>query len=347
MPSYGQWITPDDYQILATRNITTPMVDHDTVPAFGKGELHFDIPGGPFRAITIGDITLVTDGSGVGGSFESMGVEKQAIDVSWGYVVTGTIPDEVYESDTIAKQDFGLFSVSAYEVNYYDPPFKVPGGMPANAIGWQWQADMTETNGADGNEFRFAEAQAAVLEQATLKGGGFDTSSPDLSLTGSFSTYISAGSGSFESDSGPDVGSVDTIVGWDGPLLGDAVDAIAVTGDIPPNDTIIVRDEDIDLTPHLDELGRLVLFTKTTPGPVPFDLGGTSSGGWHIGYGFWLTQTKVRWTLRPPVFRWIYATRTPAPPLRRKQRDDNAINNNRNGGHTSSRQRSLRNAGYL
>lgn len=45
---------------------------------------------------------------------------------------------------------------------------------------------------------------------------------------------------------------------------------------------------------------------------------------------------------------WLeYSSNTPAPPLRRKQRDDNLLNNTRVGGRISSRQNSLRNRGYL
>lgn len=68
---------------------------------------------------------------------------------------------------------------------------------------------------------------------------------------------------------------------------------------------------------------------------------GTAQTEWLAGY---LLFYEVEF--RTAGYRFVYDIRTPAPPLRRKQRDDNAINNNRNGA-VSSKQRSLRNRGYL
>lgn len=219
------------------------------------------------------------------------------------------------------------------------------GPLPGGAIGWQWQDDMS-LNGR-----KPATVMGAVLS-AYRQGVGHDTSTtPDSIIASSYATQIYAMQGEFRSDGetppeGPSSFN-DYLTDWSPDLA--APMAAEWTGPNVDDSDGTVPVETVDLTGLLDDQGRCVIFNRmdfasfdpVTPGVV------LENSSLTYGYRAVPLADGVLWTLRPPVFRWVYGGAHQAPPLRIYPRDDKLGNSPRIFPPSKTRQARNRISGYL
>ncbi len=249
---------------------------------------------------------------------------------------------EVYRALTISPYTEGVvwFSPSVAPdnvigVQYEDDPtvYSLPHPVPASVV-------SAELNGKLDGIFRDDRAVDGHLLHTFATDVRADLSAPfDSSVeqieygfgSDSFIDHADWGPESFGYDFAP---GGDFVATYEGPV---------------PADYTTGRDVDsLGITPFLDDKGRTVLFTKMNnpniPGPLAEDLVTGINGVVQYGYHLAANMT-VSWVFQPPTYRFVLDG--PAPPLRRKQRDDDGVNGVRNRRAASSRQRSLRNTGYL
>lgn len=221
------------------------------------------------------------------------------------------------------------------------------GSIPEGAIGWQWQSDMSEGEGKPSDA-------VGCVGTFTIDGASYEKAgsigAETVPLDVGYATQVLAVPAVFLSDTEEPGDSLfdDAVVALDGSALDGPVLA-TMTGaddsdyDGPP------RTFDLDLTPYMDDQGRVAMTQRPDPAvPMPLPTGWSpDDDGSTWTHQYRAVAGSVTYTFRPPVFRWIYDNLTPAPPLRRRQRDDGALSAPRRNSRASSQQRSLRNRGYL
>lgn len=327
MTYYGPWVQAPDYA--QTGDLESGPGIADT------GEAHSMHTGGDFKdpLATAAEVQSLQEsanadvGSATVHSGDTTGFPISAGPMQYATNYTGGVFPP-WETHMLARWWFNLRGVSRYTdaLANWAPPLL---GYPDGAIGWQWQSDLTTDTP------KVSDAVACEVNLG-LTGGGLDNSvDPDASI-GPFKQDFWLTTAEFTADESTIPGGFyeDAITAWDGVA---AKEALLLSVEDGLEDTWVV----LDLTDHLDATGRAAFFTQmdfATYSPlVPGDLTVDEAG---VGYGYAFAN-YVAWTFRPPVFRWIFEGFETTPPLRHTQRDDH-----RNTG-LNSRQRSLRNTGYL
>ncbi len=358
MVSYGQWTQAPDYEAVGeTAGVGT------SVQRYGQRQYRVEtlFPEDRHIVLTPEATTAVI------GANETLSSEA-ALDETFS-PNTGPLKFDVsYFTEIPPGEILPLLSVAEVRTEMYYHPLSIsPWSEATNswapsfiemfargAIGWQWQSDLTEGT-----------AKPSSVVTAILTGTQSDRAAyrtvaegtvfqePGVFMPAGVTTRVQVTGGmEFESDD-HDTSTYmlgqDTLLAWSGPDFLHTDDLFGMSG---PNtdDPDPIPVGEYDITDRLDPLGRAVVSSIELIdilNPVvlpPLPEGEPNSAGSSFGYTL---IPEIQWTFRPPVFRWIYDTNTPAPPLRRKQRNDDAINGVRNRSAASSRQRSLRNRGYL
>lgn len=137
-------------------------------------------------------------------------------------------------------------------------------------------------------------------------------------ISGTYSLDQDAVSRTFTSE-------IRTDTSWPGPQNGTQVDVMeTLPGDYTPVGSQHVRNlgHAVTLTPYVPAGDSGALVWIRTPDYVESSIPPDGSGGswdWYYGWGF--NGLRLRWTLRPPRYRWVYDT----APYRRTSPNDAAV----------------------
>lgn len=320
MPHYGPWITPDQYDKNgeAFGSSFTGSAETQTSDALNDPPLDAEV-----RSVQVLANHSATDLAGPIGVIPGGGPMRYQTSYD-----NGVFPP--WATVIRAEMDFGPAVISPFSFGVSNWAPILLEDIPENAIGWQWQSDLSEDVGKP------SEVIAAQIT-ATLTGADLDDTVTPTATREDWGVQLIAAAATYLSDTAlPSVADPDEFVTWDGPD-GDLVASLS-----GPGETVIT----VEVTDYLDSLGRVTLSRQMDFGSpmVPLDVSVDDHG---INYGRALAylENAVLWTFQPPTFRWILEGPGFAPPLRRKQRDDRHGNTARNT--PSSQQESNRNTGYL
>ena len=209
MPSYGQWIQAPDFA-KNNRGTTSPASGVEKFGYFVSEEsqafsLGYPVPTtGEMQAAQVAANAAVTVGGLMLGNPPSGG----PLDIAISHISSGGVPPTIATTRLEAQMTFQPSGVSPYQFgdsNWAPGPFL---GTPPNAIGYQWQADMSEGG-----------ARTSTVISCVLSGGYVGEAV--LATAGPVRTNVYIHDALFESEvTPPGVPSgsyTDNIVEWPGP----------------------------------------------------------------------------------------------------------------------------------
>lgn len=257
-----------------------------------------------------------------------------------GVLLPGDIVPSIARTTIEARVFHQAVSISPYNTGANNwAPFLAPGGVPADAIGWQWE------DGSEGGSKQSSVVSAQVLgthsSRAVQSVDGVETE-----IEAHLITAIDAVGAGFTSETlegNADAFYADSLTYWNGPY-GDRVFQISSEtqpGSLPWGP--------VDITPHLDALGRVALGTSQAfgggyPPIVPtadYDEIGSATAGYGHSVSF-----SANYMFRPPVFRWILEAAPKPIPTRLYPRGDDLGNTPRIFPRPITKQRSPRITGH-
>jgi hypothetical protein len=333
----GPWIQAPDYQQDGAESFPTGF---DVEQYSDDNQIDYDIVQTPWSAGDVADAQTDIVTSAFGDYPDGAG--SGFIQVTIGYGLAGgnsTLWDRRLR--VWRKLRLSVISPFTLGVGRFAPD---PSEAPT-AVGWEWQDGATA---GDVNRSQVL-GLTAVVETLSTASSTDSTGGSTEVVASEFVTAVRRSGGAFRSDSETvPPNQSDTLTEWGGvsslssPLVTQIAGPIAV-GAGEPNPTFT-----LDLTAHLDELGRVALASAIEFGSADPVQPANISGNGTLLYGHQLLYHPT-WTFRPPVYRWLYDTpQVPpfAPPLRHHQREGRFATSNRNSSGRT-RQGGLRNTGIL
>lgn len=221
----------------------------------------------------------------------------------------GTIGGGGWDTIADATTQFPVRAISPFDVNDYGPV----GEKPPEAVGYEWAPDPLTGDTFPDDGFTDSVVAAAVLDaDSEILVDAHDTRAPGDELQGGFTTALHATlpSGSDFHSTTPGAPtwprSTDRVTVWHPDFDNDPV--VTTIPDQGSGTILVPIGEDLTLTPYLDELGRVALYTHTTDVIDPYDTTpGTGNGG-DLSYGWVLWDHTIRWTFTPRPYRWRLRT---------------------------------------
>jgi hypothetical protein len=197
----------------------------------------------------------------------------------------------------------------------------VPGyASAASPDGWRkhdylpevWPADAVDIEFEPENPEGFAEWLTAEIDPSTLLYGNIFED-----ITGTHELNQARVSRPFTSE-------IRVAPGWPGASLGTSVDVFETgPSDYDPDSGLAgyagrTLGHTVPLTEHVQPSGGVMwLWTPDyVPSSIPPD---GSAGSWVWSYGWGFERLRIRWMLRPPLYRWVYDS---VPIRRTYPRDD-------------------------